>query len=253
MPSDLSKYLSSNEIVELLTLSHDSLKCKNYSELKGLMLALKKLFDFEFTQCCFGNLNELLAGNLNESNVGFFNVSYPEQYLEMYLKNHLYLSDAVLLEFVTSLSPINWLKVDKKCNFNYPAATLAFDFSMFDGWTHGTIDVDTMDVHLFFFGSSVAAGSNRTKQILEHIVPFYCEAYKRVLDKSIPLQENLTAREIEVLEWVKEGKSSWEISVILNVSKRTIDFHISNIKKKLNATNRAQAVATALHRKIISF
>jgi DNA-binding CsgD family transcriptional regulator len=63
----------------------------------------------------------------------------------------------------------------------------------------------------------------------------------------------LSSREIEVLNWIKEGKSSWEISVILGVGKRTIDFHVSNIKQKLNAATRAQAVAIGLQNRIIEF
>lgn len=62
----------------------------------------------------------------------------------------------------------------------------------------------------------------------------------------------LTAREIEVLNWLKEGKTSWEISMILKRSERVIRFHIDNILKKLNATNRTHAVAIAMGNNIIS-
>ena len=64
---------------------------------------------------------------------------------------------------------------------------------------------------------------------------------------------DLTLREIEVLNWIKEGKSSWEISMILNCSKRSVDFHVNNLKKKLNAVNRPQAVAIGLYQGIIRF
>ncbi|BBO86286.1 hypothetical protein DSCO28_68520 [Desulfosarcina ovata subsp. sediminis] len=63
----------------------------------------------------------------------------------------------------------------------------------------------------------------------------------------------LTRKESEVLNWIKEGKSSWEISKILDCSKRVVDFHVSNIKDKLNASNRAQAVAIGLQYQLIRF
>jgi DNA-binding CsgD family transcriptional regulator len=63
----------------------------------------------------------------------------------------------------------------------------------------------------------------------------------------------LTHRETEVLRWIKDGKSSWDISIILKCSKRVVDFHVGNIKKKLNAASRAQAVAIGLHHGIITF
>ncbi|MBL8554869.1 MAG: hypothetical protein JNL41_11375 [Phenylobacterium sp.] len=53
----------------------------------------------------------------------------------------------------------------------------------------------------------------------------------------------LTARERDALAWVAEGKSDWEISVILGVSETTVRFHVDNGRRKLGAVNRAQAVA----------
>lgn len=53
----------------------------------------------------------------------------------------------------------------------------------------------------------------------------------------------LTDRERDAVAWVAEGKSDWEISVILGVSETTIRFHVDNARKKLGAVNRAQAVA----------
>lgn len=56
----------------------------------------------------------------------------------------------------------------------------------------------------------------------------------------------LTKREIKVLEWVKKGKTSWEISEILSISKRTVDFHINNVRVKFGASNRSHAIAIAI-------
>jgi butyryl-CoA dehydrogenase len=55
----------------------------------------------------------------------------------------------------------------------------------------------------------------------------------------------ISPREKEVLDWLKQGKSSWDISVILGISERTVYFHVSNLMKKLGASNRPQAVAIA--------
>lgn len=62
---------------------------------------------------------------------------------------------------------------------------------------------------------------------------------------------NLSKREQEVLTWSKRGKSSWEISAILNISERTVNFHVNNIMQKLNAVSRIQAVAVAIERGLI--
>jgi LuxR family transcriptional regulator, quorum-sensing system regulator BjaR1 len=53
----------------------------------------------------------------------------------------------------------------------------------------------------------------------------------------------LTPRELDSLSFVAEGKTDWEISVILGVSEATARFHVDNARRKLNAVTRAQAVA----------
>ncbi|SAH87179.1 LuxR family transcriptional regulator [Bordetella ansorpii] len=62
----------------------------------------------------------------------------------------------------------------------------------------------------------------------------------------------LTPREKDCLQWAAVGKTSWEIAYILNVSERTVVFHIGNACRKLGATNRRQAVARAIGLHIIT-
>lgn len=61
-----------------------------------------------------------------------------------------------------------------------------------------------------------------------------------------PCKSPLSAREIEVLQWASNGKTVWEMSVILSVSQSTIKFHLANIYAKLNVRNRAQAMSAAV-------
>jgi LuxR family quorum sensing-dependent transcriptional regulator len=61
----------------------------------------------------------------------------------------------------------------------------------------------------------------------------------------------LTAREIEVLRWVANGKSAWEVGEILHIAKRTVDAHVQAAVRKLGAGNRTHAVAIAIHDGII--
>ena len=49
-----------------------------------------------------------------------------------------------------------------------------------------------------------------------------------------------------MLEWIRKGKTNWEIAVILGVAERTVKFHLQNAMSKLGATTRSQAVAAAL-------
>lgn len=51
----------------------------------------------------------------------------------------------------------------------------------------------------------------------------------------------LTAREKEAMTWVARGKSSADIAVLLNISERTINFHIENVIRKAGVATRVQA------------
>jgi DNA-binding CsgD family transcriptional regulator len=56
---------------------------------------------------------------------------------------------------------------------------------------------------------------------------------------------------LEVLKWIKEGKSSWDISTILCRSERVVIWHANNIMQKLGAKNRTQAIAIAMRYQLI--
>jgi DNA-binding CsgD family transcriptional regulator len=61
----------------------------------------------------------------------------------------------------------------------------------------------------------------------------------------------VTARESEVLAWVAAGKSDWAIGQILNISGKTVNFHVENAKRKLGAGTRVQAVVAAMRSGVI--
>ena len=62
---------------------------------------------------------------------------------------------------------------------------------------------------------------------------------------------SLSPREREVLKWLRLGKTSWDISVIMRISERTVNYHVNNIMKKLDVTNRLQAVSEAMNLALI--
>lgn len=56
-------------------------------------------------------------------------------------------------------------------------------------------------------------------------------------------EHSLTERESEVLHWVAHGKTNPEIAMILDISTFTVKNHMQRVFKKLDVTNRAQAVS----------
>ena len=65
-------------------------------------------------------------------------------------------------------------------------------------------------------------------------------------------ENNLTSREIEVLELIAEGMINKEIAKQLYISEKTVKNHVSNIFKKLNVSDRTQAAIYAFKHNIKS-
>jgi DNA-binding CsgD family transcriptional regulator len=63
-------------------------------------------------------------------------------------------------------------------------------------------------------------------------------------DDSIDLRK-LTLREKEVVFWILRGKPDWQIAEILNISHKTVNYHVEQFKRKLNAATRIQAIVVA--------
>jgi DNA-binding CsgD family transcriptional regulator len=62
---------------------------------------------------------------------------------------------------------------------------------------------------------------------------------------------SLSKRERECLAWVSFGKTAWETAQILGVSRRTVEFHLDNAVRKLDASNKVHAAVLAVRRKLI--
>jgi DNA-binding NarL/FixJ family response regulator len=56
----------------------------------------------------------------------------------------------------------------------------------------------------------------------------------------------LTYRETQILNYIAQGNSNKQIAHILEISEQTIKNHVSSILRKLNANDRAHAVALAM-------
>jgi len=61
----------------------------------------------------------------------------------------------------------------------------------------------------------------------------------------------LSKREREVLRLVADGHSNKQIGQKLGITERTVKFHVTSIRNKLGAENRAQAVALAAQRGLL--
>jgi transcriptional regulator EpsA len=58
----------------------------------------------------------------------------------------------------------------------------------------------------------------------------------------------LSVRELEIIHWIKSGKTNHEIATILTISQNTVKSHLKRVFQKMNVTRRAQAVAILMNK-----
>jgi len=115
--------------------------------------------------------------------------------------------------------------------------------------------------HCFFaFVSLIRPSTDTDQRLAQVLVPHIFSAYSRALVRERPVAEvdsgehrdaTITDREVEILRWIRDGKSNHEIGMILSISPLTVKNHVQKILRKLNATNRAQAVSKAISMKLL--
>ncbi len=248
---DLHKAVDKYEAIQLLEIVSKLVLVKDIDSFKDILLSFRNTFIHENSFCSFTNLKEL--ANSKNPVVEIVDVNYPKGLLDYYFTVAYNKDDPVITEFQNSLTIQRWSTAFKKHEESFPE--WAIDGNLGDGYTHGVKDPDSQTVSTFSFNGIPNNHHQRTEAIITYLVPHLTEALKKCLGleavNTIHLRSILTNKEIEVLEWLKQGKSSWEISVILLISERTVNFHVNNIVKKLNATNRIHAVAIACNSRLL--
>jgi two-component system response regulator DegU len=66
------------------------------------------------------------------------------------------------------------------------------------------------------------------------------------------LYDGLTDREIEVLRLLATGSTNKQIANLLWINERTVDNHVQNIYRKINVSDRAQAILYAIRKGLVS-
>ena len=241
--------LSKGDTDLLLELIHSSLSCEQEDDLKGLIATVKRLIPYEFALCGFGMVDRA-AGDSFE----VINASYPAQWMELYVARGFDRKDPIVRENARAFGLQYWADTFRKYEDSRLFVTSAADFGLNAGYSYGLRSSSGDRTSLFSFAGRSMERDPRTEFILEYVVPHMHQAFSRIVDRDRDRNRQgpqLSVREKEILKWARDGKSTWEISVILSISKDTVKFHIKNIMQKLQAVTRTQAVAVAIEHRLI--
>lgn len=240
--------LSKRDAISILELIHTSLFCSTEEDFRTLESELSQLIPYNFSVSGLAKMDDhscLISYDI-------INLGYPSEWLEVYTRKNFYQIDSIVKENFTNFRLQRWKDTFKKYSTPKEFLYHAEDFGLKDGFTHGQKNFMHNTGSLFSIAGDSIEYSNRTEMILEVVMPHFHQAITRIADKGCKSDiRTLSKRELEVLNWLKKGKSSWDISMILSISERTVNFHINNIKQKLGAVNRLQAVAVAVQHGMI--
>ncbi|MBB3590013.1 DNA-binding CsgD family transcriptional regulator [Rhizobium sp. BK529] len=103
----------------------------------------------------------------------------------------------------------------------------------------------------WFAGERAPLGQSEINE-LAMIVLYALDTYNAVKRNEESAHNALSARELEVVRWTAQGKTSIEIGQILALSDHTVNAYMTNAIKKLDCVNRTQLVAKAIRLKLIS-
>jgi transcriptional regulator EpsA len=127
-------------------------------------------------------------------------------------------------------------------------------YKMHSALVHGISDKRASHDCLYIAFRSAANFGNNALSAMAALTPHIDTALRQVdllphqttlnvaLSVNIAPRFELSERELEILHWVTLGKTNPEIGSILDISEFTVKNHMKRIFKKMNVSNRAQAV-----------
>jgi LuxR family quorum sensing-dependent transcriptional regulator len=177
---------------------------------------------------------------------------WPKGWFEQYRKSNFTSHDPVAMFLRTQTKAFKWSEVPIPKDDQLARSVMTIsstDYRMRHGFGIPIHGLNGYQAGVSFAGSEV----DDVKEANAAVQMIGMYAFNRLANlKFVSKKEKvLTPREADVLHWIAEGKSDWEISKILHVSEHLVDKMARQIRLKFGATNRTQAVAQALRHKII--
>jgi len=197
-----------------------------------------------FDYCAFGMRAPLPLSNPKTLVLS----NYDPAWQERYARENYVAIDPTVAHGLRSVQPLVWN--ESLFELNRPFWEEAKAHGIQVGWAQSTYDARGVASMLTLARSEealtraeLAQNELRMSWLVQaaHEAMATLQAARRAPEPEI----TLTAREIEVLRWTADGKTSSEVGEIMNISERTVNFHVNNALEKLGAANKTAGVVKA--------
>lgn len=248
-PSYIFDQASRHDLQNMLEVMHYAVLAETPKDVKNVLTRTAKFLPFERL---IGGLVRLSPDGTFEGFSDVLNISFPQGWLFQYWKNRYGEVDPVLHALVRTQRTQVWSQVyanvqtERERDFVKTAAA----YGLAEGVTTGSLDPCCGAATFFAFAGGDPVEHARHVKFLDYLSQHLHLALLRSASKLPPSADKcvatLSPREVTILNWVKAGKTNWEIAQIIELTERTVRFHIESIFTKLDVSSRTQAVAVAV-------
>lgn len=241
MPDRFNKTLSFIDAVE---------QTRTTAEVEDCLLALAA--EFGFTGI-FGGLAPMRPVHVSEISSRILFQRYPPEWAHRYDSQGYVFRDPVVERLLRERTPFTWHQSYQTSMQQKNVQLIrgeASEFGLCDGYVVPISTIDG-DIAALSFGGPGGIPDSADLSVLNFAASYAVGRRLHHLAASRRPTADLTSREWDCLLWAGEGKTDWEISVILGISRSTVIKHITSAREKLGAVNRAHAIATAIRTKLL--
>ena len=240
-------------------------RCADLDELKVAMHGIAQDYGF----ASFG----FVAVDAPEIDVPFWMATSDERWNADYERNGFLADDPVVRRVRRSNMPFSWsdvtlpLRLGKRKPGAHKVMEAARDHGLTEGYVVPFHFVDRFGrinsaSGVLYWQDRSTAFRRLSKQVRSelHLLMIYLmakalevRAGDRPRDTRLPGPEDvqLTDRERVVLEWAGRGKTAADTAGILGISAETVNTHMANAMRKLDAANKTHAIVKAIKARLI--
>ena len=179
---------------------------------------------------------------------------FPTEWAARYNDRDYVFRDPVVKRLQSDRNLFSWADAYSSCRSSSDVKLIrgeASEFGLVDGLVVPIQSVDGAHA-AFSFGGERPQISGEDAAALAFVTNFAAGHLLTIVSRrKVGEHTRLTPREVDCLIWSAEGKTDWEISKILGISRSTVLKHIASAREKLGAMNKTHAVAMALRSKLV--
>lgn len=250
------KHLSKRDLISLLTICREARTVRKPEQLQNCLQKLKTMILFDGALSVYIDKEDI--EKRKSPNCFYHTLDFSGEFFQKYINGRYYEKSSVCQAIFANWQLQHWKTSWDRDTLNKGGLSMQLvkSYGYLDGWTSAIYHKSHYALSAFTFAGKKVEKDRRTVTILSYLTPHFAESLKGIHTSSLIKHKTIkhlkvTKRELEVLRWLEQGKSTWDVSVILNRSERVIKYHITNLMKKLSAQNRTHAVAIAIRQGLI--